>query len=176
MAYTVIAEGEGHSALLDYQQEMRDVEATYPEGSPMQLQFDTAFPTYTLNVYAAVMNDRLRSKGVTLWPGATTYTTVSGSTVTLRWVKEGLIIDFIIAVVLPALFGIFGWSYLKKWIFSTPATKSGSSGANANSAGSTSSPTLLGDIHWWGWVLLGIGAFAVARALIKLKDDEVTDQ
>ena len=77
----------------------------------------------------------------------------------------GVIFDVLIKIL--ASIGVFtvGSWYVKKSTGSTSTTSSGSTGTNGSS--------LLGDIHWWGWVVIISGGFLLGRQFLKDKDDGV---
>lgn len=161
MALVVLAQGSGGTTLSNYQQQMYNLEAGQPEGTPMELQIDFGNMAYAAAATGTI-NLQLGQQGATKWPGNSVFAYRSGSLVTIQWMKEGVFIDIVlwlIKLVVPAL----GIVAIGHWLFG--ANKSSSS-TNTSSGGS-SPPTLLGTANSLIWVIGGVAAAWVIVNILR---------
>jgi hypothetical protein len=170
---TSIASGTGYNQMQADLQSMMATESSYPEGTPMELIFNTEdVPDWALSAAAVAIDGYMRVRGASHAPGYSDFAYTDGSQIHVHWAKEGLLIDLIINFILPALAGYFSITAIRNWLFGAKKTTTGSQTSPTSVGAAPAKATPISTLRLALYVAGGIAVVALGVALIHLKEDE----
>lgn len=170
---TVIASGTGYNQMQADVQSMMSTESSYPEGTPMELVFDTEnVPGWALSSAAVAIDGYMRVRGASHAPGYSDFAYTDGSQIYVHWTKEGLIIDLIINFILPALAGYFSITAIRNWLFGAKKTSTGGSSSTAPGSIAPAKATPISTLRLALYVAGGIAVVGLGVAILHFKEDE----